>query len=68
MTETIALTQTTSGLFTGLMLILLIGMFIGLFLWAWSGKQKKAFEQASQLPLAELEEDRMLTTRPTDSC
>jgi len=41
----------TTGLGTGLLLILLISMFTGLFFWAWSDAQKPVFKRASHLPL-----------------
>lgn len=55
------LTSATPGLTTGLMLIALMIMFIALCIWAWSAKQKPAFDQASRLPLAELDEQRSPT-------
>jgi len=34
-------------------LLILIVSFLGLWAWAWSGKRKKAFTDASMLPLEE---------------
>lgn len=48
------LQQTLSGLMTGLLLIL----FIGICIWSWSGKRKESFEHMASLPL---EEDSPLT-------
>jgi cytochrome c oxidase cbb3-type subunit 4 len=41
------LQQTLSGLMTGLLLIL----FIGICIWSWSGKRKESFKQMANLPL-----------------
>jgi len=35
----------------GLMLILLMLLFIGIFLWAWSPKNREKFDEAARLPL-----------------
>ena len=40
---------TWRGVFTAIMLLL----FVGLVIWAWSSKRKKDFEAAAQLPLEE---------------
>ena len=37
----------------GAILIVLIFSFLGLLVWAWSGKRKPAFDEASRLPLEE---------------
>lgn len=37
----------------GAVLLVLIFAFLGLWAWAWSGKRKKAFSDASKLPLEE---------------
>lgn len=39
---------TWRGIFTLLMLLL----FVGICLWAWSGRRKPDFDEASRLPLA----------------
>ncbi len=31
--------------------VLLVILFIGIVIWAWSGRSKKSFEEASRLPL-----------------
>lgn len=31
--------------------ILLLIVFVGIVIWAWSGRQKRRFEQAARLPL-----------------
>lgn len=33
-------------------------VFIGIFLWAWSGKRKRDFDEAAHLPLNEPEQPR----------
>ena len=43
------LQQTLSGLMTGLLLIL----FIGICIWSWSGKRKESFDRMASLPLEE---------------
>jgi len=37
----------------GAILLVLIFSFLGLVAWAWSGKRKQAFHEASMLPLEE---------------
>ena len=37
----------------GAILLVLIFSFMGLCVWAWSGKRKSAFHEASMLPLEE---------------
>lgn len=36
-----------SGIYTAIMLVI----FIGIFLWAWSKRNKKTFEELSKMPL-----------------
>ncbi|MBA3902067.1 MAG: CcoQ/FixQ family Cbb3-type cytochrome c oxidase assembly chaperone [Rhodocyclaceae bacterium] len=33
--------------------VLAFATFIGIVLWAWSGRQKQAFDEAANLPFAE---------------
>lgn len=40
-----------SGMFSGIVTVVLLLAFIAGVIWAWSGKRKKDFEQASRLPL-----------------
>ena len=40
-----------SGIYTAVLLIL----FIGIVLWAWSGKRKEQFDHMSKMPLDEKE-------------
>jgi len=35
------------GLWTGILLVI----FIGIVVWAWSGKRKRDFDEAARLPL-----------------
>ena len=37
----------------GILMLGLIIAFLGMWVWAWSGKRKKAFHDASMLPLEE---------------
>ena len=39
------------GMWHGLWTLLLLILFIGLVVWAWSSKRKDDFEEAAQLPL-----------------
>ncbi|ACL71727.1 CcoQ/FixQ family Cbb3-type cytochrome c oxidase assembly chaperone [Thioalkalivibrio sulfidiphilus] len=41
------------GLMQGLLTLLLMVLFIGIVVWAYSGRQKKRFDEASMLPFAE---------------
>jgi cytochrome c oxidase cbb3-type subunit 4 len=41
--------NTLRGIFTGLALI----AFVGVWIWAWSGKRKRAFDEAANLPFAD---------------
>jgi cytochrome c oxidase cbb3-type subunit 4 len=41
--------NTLRGIFTALALI----AFIGVWIWAWSGKRKRAFDEAANLPFAD---------------
>jgi len=36
-----------------LMTLVMFAVFVGIVVWAWSGKQRERFEAASQLPLDE---------------
>ena len=37
----------------GLIAVLSLVVFIGIVLWAWSGRQRKRFEEAARLPFEE---------------
>ena len=41
------------NIFRGVILIILMISFAGLWVWAWSRKRKPAFHEASMLPLEE---------------
>ena len=41
------------GTLRGLATLLALLAFVGVVWWAWSGRQKKKFEQASRMPLEE---------------
>ena len=41
------------NIFRGIILIVLMISFIGLWAWAWNRKRKSAFHEASMLPLEE---------------
>ena len=38
--------------------VILFAVFIGIVIWAWSGKSKRRFNEASQLPFNEVEHPR----------
>lgn len=42
-----------TDILSGLITLLLIVIFIGICLWAYSGKRREDFQEASQLPLLE---------------
>ena len=42
-----------SWVFQGIILIVIMVSFIGLWVWAWGRKRKATFDQASMLPLEE---------------
>jgi len=50
---------TVRSLFT----VLLLAVFLGIWIWAWSAKRKADFEEAAQLPFA----DDDLAQSPEDS-
>ena len=37
--------------FNGIMTAILLVLFIGIWLWAWSSRNKQAFDELSKLPL-----------------
>jgi len=41
------------GTLRGLMTAILIVAFVGICVWAWSGRRKERFDAAAQLPLQE---------------
>jgi cytochrome c oxidase cbb3-type subunit IV len=41
------------GLVQGLLTLLLMVLFIGIVVWAYSSRQKKRFDEASMLPFAD---------------
>ena len=42
-----------NGVVSGLMTLFLIIVFLGIVLWAWSKRNKPAFDKMARLPLAE---------------
>ena len=46
--------------FHSLWTIVVLVVFIGIVVWAWSGKRKQAFEEAARIPL---DEDQPAPTR-----
>ena len=42
-------------LFHGIWTAVLLVIFIGIIVWAWSGKRKKDFDEAANLPLEDNE-------------
>ena len=45
------------GTLSGITTALLMAAFIGVVIWAWSGKRKKDFDEAARLPLKDRGED-----------
>ena len=45
------LTELNLDLVRGILMVALIVAFLGMWAWAWSGKRKEAFHDASMLPL-----------------
>ncbi len=43
--------------FYGLITLVLLIIFLGIVFWAYSGKRKKSFDEAAQLPLEENREE-----------
>ena len=39
--------------FRGMMTVLIFVAFIGMWIWAWSSRRRKDFDEAAKLPLAE---------------
>lgn len=42
------------GLFRALITLALFLSFLGLWIWAWSGKRKSEFDAAAQIPLQDV--------------
>ena len=42
--------------FRSIMTVLMFVIFIGICVWAWSGKRKKEFDDAANLPFADEDE------------
>jgi cytochrome c oxidase cbb3-type subunit 4 len=40
-----------AGTWRGIFTLVMFVLFIGVWIWAWSGKRKKDFDEAAQLPL-----------------
>jgi cytochrome c oxidase cbb3-type subunit IV len=45
--------QDVYGVISGILTALLIVLFSGIAVWAWSGARRKAFDAAARLPLEE---------------
>ena len=45
------------GVFHGLWTAALLVIFIGIVVWAWSGKRKRDFDEAAHIPLEDEELD-----------
>jgi cbb3-type cytochrome oxidase subunit 3 len=48
--------------FHALLTVVMLVAFIALIVWAWSGKRRRAFDEAARLPL---EDDDAVSARPT---
>lgn len=54
------------GLFRGLMLLVMMGAFISIVVWAWSRRRREEFSEAAKLPLADDESPATPHGRDTD--
>ncbi len=50
-------------LFRGLITVLLLGLFVALWIWAWSRRRHAEYEAAAQLPLEDDERPPESTSR-----
>jgi cytochrome c oxidase cbb3-type subunit IV len=50
------------GLIHSVWTVMMFVLFIGIIVWAWSGKRKKQFDDAARLPL---EDDDAVPLRPS---
>lgn len=41
------------GTLSGLVIVVLMGLFVGIVIWAWSDKRTRGFREAANLPLEE---------------
>ncbi len=48
--------------------VMLLLLFIGIVIWAWSGKRKPGFEEAARIPLDDEMDSHLLPLIPTGSC
>ena len=39
------------SLFSGVMTVVMLVVFVGIMVWAWSGKRRAAFDAAARVPL-----------------
>jgi cytochrome c oxidase cbb3-type subunit IV len=46
----------SSGALSGVVTAILIVLFLGVWIWAWSARRKSQFDQAARLPLEEDDE------------
>ena len=51
------------GMFRGLLTLALFLSFLGLWIWAWSGKRRSEFDAAAQMPLQDVETSIELSQR-----
>ena len=45
------------GLVQGIWTIIVLVVFVGIVIWAWSGKRKKHFDEAARIPFDENERE-----------
>ncbi|RUR26639.1 cbb3-type cytochrome c oxidase subunit 3 [Vreelandella andesensis] len=50
-----------TGTFRGLITLILIVAFIGIFIWAYSKRRKPDFDEAANLPFADEDDDKQPT-------
>jgi cytochrome c oxidase cbb3-type subunit 4 len=53
------------SLFGSVMTVVMLVVFIGIVVWAWSGKRRAAFDEAARVPLEDdMDADARITDRP----
>mgnify|MGYP001575267098 CR=1 FL=1 len=55
------------GLIHSIWTVMLLLLFIGIIVWAWSGKRKQSFEQAARMPLDDEMDSLPLIPTPSPS-
>lgn len=51
------MTASASGLLSGVVTIVLMLIFLGIWFWAWRPRHRRTFEQLARMPLEDLDPD-----------